>query len=205
MRNRLAGVQHMRKNLLFLMAIVTIVTVLFGTAVKPVAAAGNEHSIQIIFVQYIPGKGVVFKFQVKGDFGKTLERGTVTIKGSDFKLTCGFTDFGDLSCIASQGLSKYVGEYAHIFIAGYSFNVLIRGAAYCYNIIDYPPVYPYFDAWKVYGTHCQGSPAQAGDSFTYYNPDWDHYYSVYFFTNGTDACAPDFGEAYYFDDCRVPN
>jgi hypothetical protein len=204
MRTRLAGMQLMRKILFFLIAIVVIVTSLFGTAVKPVAAAGNEHSIQIIFARYIPGKGVVFKFQVKGDFGDKLKRGMVTIKGIDFNLTCGFNDFGDLSCLASQGLSKYVGEYAHIFIAGYSFNAKIR-AAYCYNIIDYPPVYPYFDAWKVYGTHCQGSPAQARDSITYYNPDWDHSYPVYFFKNGADACAPDFGEAYYYNDCRIPN
>lgn len=76
-------------------------------------------------------------------------------------------------------------------------------AQYCYSIWSYFE-YPE-DGWEDFGPHCQDEPAQVGDLTThdYWAPEYIE--EVIFLNDGTEACAPNNGSAYYYDDCAVPD
>jgi hypothetical protein len=174
----------MKKKVLIITGIISILAML-ALAVTPVAAAG-EKSITFLGAQLIPGKGVVFEFNVVGEFSDLS--GFVKVGGQQFGLSCHFNGKGNLACMASQGLSRYLGQVATGSINGYNFSGLIRG--FCYSVYDYYPN-PLPENWGEIGKHCQKSPASPGDIIQFHNPDypstpfWNYGYSLgYYFVCG---------------------
>ena len=177
----------------------------FAMLVTPAAAA--EKSIVLLGAYYVPGKGVVFEFNVNGDF-KDFP-GTVMVGGQQFSLSCNFNDKGKLACTANHGLSQFVGQIAQGSIAGYPFSGLIRGSSICNEVFDYYPdlglgyIPPQGD-WGSIGEYCGNSSPQFGDAINFYNPNYSHSYTYYYSNDGSSGftCnAPDLGSGYYYNDC----
>jgi len=195
----------MKKGLLIIVACLTVLSMLFALPASPVAAQGNEQGLTLIFIQYIPGKGVTFKFEVKGDFNNFT--GFVTINGHEYALTCNINDDGDLSCTAEQGLQQYIGEIATVTINGYTFSAPIRGSAsvvvYCYPIFDLASDE---ESWEQPGVYCQNAPANVGDQIYWYNPAWSDWYNYFYSLNGQDISTnpPNLGPGYYYDGREEP-
>jgi len=204
----------MKKGLLIIVACLTVLSMFFALPASPAAAQGNEQGLTLIFIQYIPGKGVTFKFEVKGDFDNFT--GFATINGHEYALTCNINDDGDLSCTAEQGLQQYVGEIASVTINGYTFSAPIRGSApvvaYCYPVFDQvntenggeePPVPTVSEStpWEQAGTYCQAAPANVGDEIYWYNPAYSSSWYYYYSLDGQDIWTnpPDMGPGYYWD------
>ncbi len=193
----------MKKGRFYLLGVFFSLLATFAFALTPAAAAAGQKSISLISAQYDPGKGVVFKFNVQGNFSKL--NGSVTVGGKTLPLSCNYNDFGELACTASQGLSSYVGATANITIDGYQFTTIIKGGKWCYGVYDYYPDNggpPPSSAWGSIGQTCQFHPAHPEDWIIYYNPDYSNSFIYEFSYDGSDSCwdsAPNFGAGFYFD------
>jgi hypothetical protein len=74
----------------------------------------------------------------------------------------------------------------------------VGGGGFCYSVVDYDPD----EVWGIIGAHCQSDAANVGDWIVFYNPFWDSDFPYYYYNSGKDACdAPEYGSAYYYDDC----
>ncbi len=191
----------MKKSSLNLIVILTLLAMLLAFPTTRVAAKSDQASITLISAQYIPGKGVVYKFQVKGDFNSF--DGVVTIDGKTVKLSCAMNEFGDLVCMGDKSLKEYMGHFVTATVNGFTSGGVIRDTAsqYCYSIWDYWGFTE--NQWAFMGTHCQDNPAAPGDYIQYTVPDPNGTFpgDAWFFDSGIDACAPEFGSGYYWDSC----
>jgi hypothetical protein len=204
----------MKRSIWFLALTLALLTSMFGAAFSPVAAEGGD-SIKLISAQHVPGKGVVFIFEVTGDAGKDGFAGSVTINGQDFNLeNCVYRDDGKLACVSSRGLSKYVTNVATANLNGYSSSAPIHSKTYCYSVFDYyltnlpldtQPADSAVDPlafeliWENVGRFCQDSMAMVGDSIIFYNPTYGEYFDYYFRDQGEDGpfCLKA-GPGYYY-------
>ena len=198
----------MKKALLFTLAILTVLSMAFTLPASPAAAKGSEKSITLLSAQYIPGKGVTFKFTVQGDFADF--DGLVMVNGQEFALNCALNDDGDLACTANQGLSSLVGEMASVTVNGYTASIKIRGASnLCYPVFDvaWDAVNNHWlpGTWEQAMTYCQDNSPSVGDSVNLFNHD--EYYDYFYSLDGQDILAnpPDMGPGYYWDYSVTPS
>ena len=172
----------MKKSLLIMSAILIVLGVFFTVPAAPVAAKSGANSLTLIYAQYIPNKGVTFKFKVHGNF--EAFSGFAVINGHEYPLSCKSNENEMLSCTASQGLQTYIGEIATITLNGYQFIAIIRGSAdsFCYPVFDLVNLegagsseLTFFEEktpWEQAGTYCQEILANVGDEIYWYNPAW---------------------------------
>lgn len=191
----------MKKVLLFALAILTVMSMLFVMPASPAAAAG-EKSIKLISVEFIQGKGMTLKFEVKGKFNSY--DGFVILGGDSYPLNCRTNDDGLLVCSAPEGLKRFVGKGACGEVNGFPFCGQVRLRAltqptYCYSIFDWKLNEP---GWEQQGTYCQAVPAEEGDGILWYNPVWEGWYYYWYSLDGTgpniDPFTPNLGPGYYY-------
>ncbi len=189
-----------------------LLTSLALTVVPAMAADGP--SIRFLGANYLSGKGLVLYFDVPSDLDPGQVENSVVVDGVSYSLTCHFNARGLLVCIAPVKKSG-IGHSADVSFGGMTFNLTIPevsvpritpGVTMCagYSVGSY--VYDVFDydsdlVWHSIGTHTQDCPAAVGDAIPFFSPDWGdtelHYYSL----DGSDNCAPDLGDGYYFEFC----
>ncbi|MBS4062102.1 MAG: hypothetical protein KG029_17025 [Bacteroidetes bacterium] len=187
--------ENMSKFAKFFISVFILAAFLFASA-GPAFAAG-ERSITLISAGVVPGKGVVFTFQVKGDFDSF--GGTVRVGGQDFYLACNFRDDGVLSCTMNQGGGKYAGQMAQVSLNGYAFSAVIRPGTYCYSVYDYEFGNP--SVWEFIGTHCQDNSAENGGIIEFYNDyGYDDWYDYMYMDPSILPCV-DFGAGFYYPSC----
>ncbi|MCS6995232.1 MAG: hypothetical protein NZP74_15555 [Anaerolineales bacterium] len=180
----------MKKSILFLASVLTTIAMLFALPAIPAAAAG-EKSIKIFSAHFIPGKGTVFVFDVKGNFDSF--GGSVTVAGKTYPLHCNFRDDGKLSCVASDG-GKSIGKTVFGSVNGFSFTTKV--APVCYSIFDFDTSL----VWVEAGVICQETATQEGDIIEWYNPLWGDTYLYIYSLDGSDSpwLPPNFGRGYYW-------
>ena len=189
----------MKKFLFTLFTLLVLLTI--GTsAVFAAPLKGNGYLI-LFEVRNDSGGGVIFLFEVVGEFTKKELRNGFVYEG-DNKYTMHCNLDGDiLACTTSRATA---GDYVNIYLNGFSFYARVpeTGPAesavpteYCYGVYD-----AFWDdgyAWEQFATHCQDAPANLGDDINVYNPEYQDSYD-YFFMNGSPACFdPIFIQAYY--------
>jgi hypothetical protein len=191
----------MIKRLWFFALTLALMVSLAGAAFTPAAAAGGGKSITLVGAQYVPGKGVVFSFDVKGDFKQGFG-GIAKIGGVTFHLTdCKLKDNGMLACVGEQGLSQYVGKIANVTVNGFSGSGMIRHSTqyFCYSVYDWGGNNSTPGEWYDIGPYCQPSGANVGDWINYYNPHYHTDFHYYFHDDGIPCFHA--GKAYYFPGC----
>ena len=115
----------MKRSLLFFAMTLALMVSSFGAAFSPLAAAGSGKSITLLDAQYVTGKGVVFTFDVTGNFKQGFS-GSVKVGAVSFNLTdCKLKDDGTLACVGAQGLARYVGQIANVTVNGFFGSSLI--------------------------------------------------------------------------------
>ena len=201
----------MKKLWLISMAVIILVAAM----VNP-AKAQDDNGRQLTFfdVRNYYGKGVVFRFKYKGKFKHyELQNAYAYWNDHEFSLYCNISSEEIISCVAQAGLRKRVGEHITGTVAGYEFSATIplqRQLAY-----DYRHCYSVWDYWDFTGGQwadmtdywgepwCQENPASVGDILYYSMYQYGDFYWSYtsFSENGSDHCAPNYGPAYYYDDC----
>jgi len=182
----------MKKNLLVVFVVLSMLMAFAGTAAAAPASAGTATLVSVV---YVPGKGPVFTFEVSGEFSKADLKGSVHVEGGeDFDLHCSQVDATTVVCTTSK---KAAGGNVAVTFGGSTFWTSVPEAPsqYCYNVYDYD----LDDVWQSYGTHCQDTPAQYGDEIPWYNPDWDDYYDAVFMSE--HVCAGIVEDAYYYPFC----
>jgi hypothetical protein len=176
----------------FLTTILTIFVTLF--AVISPALAKEGRSIKFLGVNYWGGKGVVFKFEISGDFNPSELRGYARIGDHEFGLDCSLNDENILTCVAGDGIGNYVGQTATVVINGQAFYVRIPAKKdlttpqYCYDIqglttddingfmaaansetTDISTLLGYWHP-AVVGSHCTDEQPQTGDIIDFNHP-----------------------------------
>ena len=184
----------MKKSLITILVVLSMSLMLVGTAAAAPQAAGTAT---LVNVQYVPGKGPVFTFHVTGKFSKSELKGTLHVEGgADYDLHCTQVDKTTVKCSASAKIS---GVNVAFSWGGSTFwaSVPEAPAQFCYGIYDWTATR---DAWMLYGSNCQESRAQYGDSFVWDNPYWGP--STYEFLPESPVCPfYQAGNAYYYNDC----
>jgi hypothetical protein len=185
----------MKKALLFVFAVFTVLTMLF-VAITPVAAKGGEKSITLVSALYIRGKGIVFKFKVVGEF-KGFS-GQAFAGGQKFALDCKLNDAGDLACLAESGMKKFIGQTVSANVNGYTGSVRLRNSRYCYPVYDWVPGLdplgpsPIDPAqWTAFTSFCQNDPAESNDLALLPNPAYPQEpFWYYYYQPDLSVCFP---------------
>ena len=170
----------MLKSMKFL-GVVFLFLVFFAVSVGDAFAKG-ESSIVLLSASFVPGKGIVYVFNVSGE--KNEFKGTARFGGQEFPLVCNFRDDGALSCTLSQGGAKYLGQTARVTLNGFVFSAIVYPPVekhYCSNVYDMNPDWPGYDVgdgsetfWMFSGEYCQESPFNYLDQVVY-NENLYHY------------------------------
>lgn len=125
----------MRKKLLYMLAIVSIVLSLVGTAATPLPAPAQANIKQVTLLQatFMEEKGMIFKFRVVGTFSENELKGNLLVKGQNIKLRCRSQRGADLvQCTAPGGTSiNYSGELAALTLNGFGFWVRVPSKKEC--------------------------------------------------------------------------
>jgi hypothetical protein len=125
----------MSKKIFHVFSLLLLVVLLASTASPAFAAGGKSASLAA--VRFIPGKGVVFIFDLQGEFKKSDLKGSVTIEGHTYPLYCRFNDAGQASCTSIM-MNQYAGKAALILFAGSSFSDTIPAERACpYKAISF--------------------------------------------------------------------
>jgi hypothetical protein len=183
----------MKKQLIAVMLVISMLTMFVGTVAAAPVASGRAT---LVGVEYVPGKGPVFTFAVSGEFTSADLKGSLHVEGGDdFDLYCARVEASTVTCTVSK---KAAGKNVILSWGGSTFWASVPTAPeYCYHVYDYD----LSNAWKDYGTNCQGRPAHYGDVIPWYNPDWGDTLDHYFLPDL--SCAGISEDAYYFPDCPI--
>ena len=184
----------MQKYVITSLVVLSMSLMMVGTAAAAPLAVGTAT---LVSVQYVPGKGPVFTFQVTGEFSKSELNGSLHIEGrGNFDVHCTQVDDTTVKCMSS---AKVSGVNVSLTWGGAKFWTNVPEApVFCYDIYDWN--YPVEDAWQLYETNCQETRANYGDFFFWDNPDYGT--SPYVFLPESPACPfyqP--GDGYYFPAC----
>jgi hypothetical protein len=184
----------MKKTLYVLLFVTAMLISLVGTAS---AAPMKSGTVTLAGVDYVPGKGPVFTFNVSGHFSKSELKGSLQVSGgADFDLHCTQVDDTTVKCTTSK---KVAGANVMVTWGGSTFWTSVPGAPdateYCYNIYDYD----FNDVWQSFGTYCQESEAEYGDMITWFNPYYNHSYDYEFWWEGPEG-TDIIEDAYYYWD-----
>ncbi|MBL8099435.1 MAG: hypothetical protein JNK81_09645 [Anaerolineales bacterium] len=168
------------------------------------AAPLADGYLELREVRNDPKGGVIFVFDVVGEFSKADFKGSfLTFGDNRFPLDCNLSD-AILQCTTSRATA---GQYVTLNVGGFIFwtRVPERGGTppasqYCYGVYDI-----YFNEseddyeWEQFDTHCQDAPANFGDVLqNFYNPDYDDYNNYEFLPNSPGCLSPVNVNAYYY-------
>lgn len=188
----------MKKQLFTVLLVLSMLVMFVGTVGAAPMGAGTAALTE---VEYVPGKGPVFTFNVSGKFSRSELKGSLHVEGgADYGLHCTQVDGSTVKCSSSAKVSD-----ANVVLTwgGSTFWTYVPEApVFCYGIFDWnspPPV----TAWQLYGTHCQETAAHYGDSISWDNPYWGESPYVFLPFSPNPGCfAQDVsGDAYYYPSC----
>jgi hypothetical protein len=178
-------------------------------AVNPALAADNPP-VRFLGADYLSGKGLLLYFDASPEFDPGQTELSVVVGGFSYVLTCHFNARNVLVCVAPVKKSE-IGQSAAVSFGGTTFDLTVPEAnvpriwackgysvgSYVYDVFDYDVEI----VWHSIGTQVQNCPAMVGDAIPFFSPDHGdtelHYYSL----DGSDNCAPDLGDGYYFEFC----
>jgi len=187
----------MKKYLITILALLSMLIIQVGAVAAAPMASGT---IKLISVQYVAGKGPVFTFSVNGKFSRAELKGSLHAEGgADYDLHCTQVDESTVKCSTS---AKVSGVNVAFSWGGSTFWAYVPAApVFCYGIYDWATT---VDAWTLYGSNCQDTRAEYGDSFAWDNPYWGP--SRYEFMPESPVCvvlplSNQPGDAYYFPYC----
>jgi hypothetical protein len=191
----------MKKLLLTALFLSALLVSLVGTAAAAPLAGGG---ITLLSVDYLPGKGPVFTFQVNGHFSRSDLKGFVHVEdGADYDLHCTQVDEMTVKCTTSD---KVAGKNVALTWGGSTFWASVPAThPYCYAIWDWWDFTN--NQWTNFGPHCQAEAAQFGDLLIYEVPDPAGSYDslVVFFdydvSGNCEPAVPYNGGAYYYPFC----
>jgi hypothetical protein len=192
-------------------ACLSLLLILCALTINP-ALAASDPLVRFLGADYLSGKGLVLYFDVSPDFDPLQFENSISLEGFVYPLSCHFNVRNILVCVAPVKKSE-IGQAAAVSFGGTTFDLTVPETnvpritsgvcsgysvgSYAYGVFDY-------DAdliWHSIGTNVQNCPAAVGDEIPLFSPDWGdtelHYYSL----DGSDNCAPDLGDGYYFDLC----
>jgi hypothetical protein len=115
----------MYKRLVLILALIAVLTTLVGVAATPVVNV-EARSVRLLKVGYYGEKGVVFKFQLTGDFKDKELKGSVFVDGKTVKVYCvRKARIGGAQCVAASITSRQAGKMGVITFAGFSFTFIV--------------------------------------------------------------------------------
>jgi hypothetical protein len=180
----------MKKQLLIVLVLLSLVTALVGVAAAPMRGG----TATLLGVGFVRGR-VVFTFKVTGDYSAEDLVGRMVVDGQSYKLQCRKVNFETVKCTSTQ---KAQNNEEILYWGGAAYTAEVHDASdasFCYGVFDWNPE----GGWKDYGPHCQDGPAQYEDSLLWDNPDWGT--TTYWFEPYGPACSGLSGDAYYYDEC----
>ena len=196
----------MKQRRSLILVVLSLMVALVGIAAAPTAAG----AVSLVSVVYVPHKGPVFTFEVRGTFSRSNLKGTLNVQGGGaYVLSCTQVNKSTVKC---SGPQKVSAVDASVTFGGATFWTYVPGmppvaagsvetepveTEYCYNIYDYDMGF----VWHSYGNHCQDGPAEYNDVITYYNPVWKNEYDVVFMPEGP-ICSGINENAYYYPLCE---
>ncbi len=194
----------MKKYPVTILVLLSMLVIHVGVVSAAPAASGT---ITLVGVEYVPGKGPVFTFNVSGNFSKGKLKGTLHVEGgADYDLHCTQVDEDTVKCNASQ---KVAGANVSVTWGGSTFWAYVPEAPpasteYCYSVYDWNFPGPYVE-WVNFGTYCQDTPATYGDVITWYNPGWNDTFDYEFLPESPNPqCSfHHSGDAYYYPLCPI--
>lgn len=173
----------MKKVVLFFLAVLTATAMVFSLPAAPAAAAGTK-SISLAYVHFVPYKGFVFVFNVKGAFDDF--KGAVSYAGLSYPLSCNFRDDGMLSCVMSGG-KHLAGKKVSGAVNGFAFSATVPYPQYCYSVFDDMDIPDDTDNWGQIGTYCQEESLEFGDAILFDNPYWNDTYNYVYSPDGQNT------------------
>ncbi len=193
------------KKMRFVWILFSLVIFLTSLAAAPLAGS----AISLVDVRNDAGGGVIFIFNVSGEFSKSELKGFVEVQGADanYDLHCTQKDATTVHCTTSR---KTGGQNVVVTFGGATFWAYVpeAGPQYCYNVWDWPlfafgnegEVLGAGSSYEIQTTHCQNSPAHYGDVVNIYNPVYDYYYDYEFLP----GCVGIIDSAYWYS-CNFAN
>ncbi len=138
------------------------------------AAPHAEGSISLVEVRNDAEGGVIFVFNVSGDFAKAKLNGIVHVQGEDasYGLNCSAVSENTIHCTTSR---KTASRNVVVYLQGFIFWAFVpaskglpAGSAaptqYCYGLYDIVLGFPSESYnWQQVGTECQDAAASEGD------------------------------------------
>jgi hypothetical protein len=185
------------KKIQFVLILLALLAMLTSVAAAPMAGS----AISLIDVRNDAGGGVIFIFNVNGQFSKSELKGSVEVQGvdSNYGLYCTQKDDTTVHCTTSR---KTGGENVKVTFGGAIFWTYVPEpvSPNCYNVYDltYPP--NGFDL-VAFTTFCQYVPANYGDIINVYNPAWNSFYNFEFLPQSPYCYMTIIENAYYWNVC----
>lgn len=192
----------MKKLIVVMVVVLSMLMMFVGTVSAAPLASGTAT---LVSVEYVPGKGPVFTFEVSGKFSNAELKGFLHVDGgADFDLYCAQVDSTTVTCTVSK---KTAGKRVSLSWGGSTYWTSVPNAPEsCYHVYDWNTPGPY-TSWVYYGSVCQEKPAQYGDFISWYNPGWGDTFDYEYLPQSPDgsSCttAPISGDAYYYPDCST--
>jgi len=188
------------KKMRFVWILFSLVIFLTSLAAAPLAGS----AISLVDVRNDAGGGVIFIFNVSGEFSRSELKGFVEVQGEDanYDLYCTQKDDTTVHCTTSR---KTGGQNVVVTFGGATFWAYVPEVAaltqYCYNVWDWPIAFGNegeisgaFFPYEIQATHCQNSPANYGDIVNIYNPVWESSWDYEFLP----GCLGVVDDAYWF-------
>lgn len=119
----------MKKSILFVFVIISILASLAGIAAAPMTApaAAKIESVTLVQATFMKEKGMIFKFKVVGTFSEKELKGSLLVQGKSIKLRCRYNKSADIvQCTAPGGTSaNFSGKSAVVTLNGFGFWVTV--------------------------------------------------------------------------------
>lgn len=154
-----------------LFTIVTVFSLLVLTTSTVFAAPLADGYLELREVRNDPNGGVIFVFDVVGEFSKSDFKGSfLTFGDNRFPVDCNL-DGSVLQCTTSRATG---GQNVTLNIGGFIFWTRVpekgigessASSEYCYPVYDLDQN----NEWEQFDTHCQDVPANYGDTLIYFS------------------------------------
>ncbi|MCX6067683.1 MAG: hypothetical protein NT121_18325 [Chloroflexi bacterium] len=119
----------MKKSLLTIVVLISILSVLFATA-----GTSSYRRVNLVSTKYVAGKGVVLIFNVSGKFTTAeLLGGSISINHVTYGLHCHEKDDSHIICELPGKLNQFHGVKATGSLAGYGFTTTIPRVTQAYD------------------------------------------------------------------------
>jgi hypothetical protein len=185
------------KKMQFVLVALALLAMLTSIAAAPLASS----AISLVDVRNDPGGGVIFIFNVNGQFSKSELKGFVQVQGADagYDLYCTQKDDTTVHCTTSR---KTGGEKVIVTFGGTTFFAFVPEGVvevvpsqFCYNVYEWLPAITRTNNYtlQAFTTHCQDTRANYGDKINLMSLNNSIYYDHVFMSQ----CATKIEDAYY--------